>query len=63
MYMGLLTTEEVAEELRTTTQTIRRYIREGKIKAKNLGGVWLVHIDDLTNFIDSLPSNIKSIDT
>jgi len=36
----LMTIEEVSHRLRVTTATIRRWARDGKLKAIRLGGPW-----------------------
>lgn len=47
----LLTVNETAKILRLNTETVARYIREGKISAVKLGRVWRVEEKDLEEFI------------
>lgn len=49
------TTEEVASILKVDPESVRRYVRQGKLKAIKLGGKF-IRIDktDLNSFIDSL---------
>ena len=53
MYMPkpLLTLDEAAQRLRTTSWTVRRWIREGKLIGTKIGGEWRVDPVDLENFI------------
>lgn len=47
----LLTVNEAAKILRLNSETVARYIREGKISAVKLGRVWRVEEKDLEEFI------------
>jgi len=47
------TTHEVASILKTTTRTIQRYIKDGKIQAAPIGGRYKISAEQLKNFIDS----------
>ncbi len=47
----LLTLEEAAERLRTSTWTVRRWIREGKLVGTRIGGQLRVDSADLEEFI------------
>lgn len=47
-----LTLEEVARELKIHRETIRRYVREGKMKAIKLDRVWRVEEKDFRDFLD-----------
>ncbi len=46
-----LTTEEAAEYLQVTTDTVRRYIREGRLKAMQLGRGYRIRLEDLDAFL------------
>lgn len=46
----LLTTEEAAQILGVTRQSIGRYIRWGKLPAITKGGRWLVKVEDVERF-------------
>jgi excisionase family DNA binding protein len=51
----MLTVPEVAERVRTTEDTVRRWLRAGKLKGRKLGGDRLgyrVKESDLRAFID-----------
>ncbi len=50
----LLTVEEVAARLQVNEQTIRRWLREGKLAGVPFGGRtgWRVSEDDLRAFLD-----------
>ena len=49
------TAEEIARLLRISTETVRRYVRTGKLKAVKLGGKF-IRIDhkDFEDFIEKL---------
>jgi excisionase family DNA binding protein len=42
--------EEVAHFLDLHPKTVRRFIREGKIKARKIGRAWKIHQDDLREY-------------
>lgn len=48
----ILTLEEVAEKLKLSEQTVRRYLRENKIVGFKLGNSWRVKEEELMKFID-----------
>lgn len=48
----ILTLEEVAEKLKISEQTVRRYLRENKITGFKLGNNWRVKEEELMKFID-----------
>jgi len=48
----ILTLEEVAEKLKISEQTVRRYLRENKITGFKLGNNWRVKEEELIKFID-----------
>jgi excisionase family DNA binding protein len=52
----LLTVEQVANYLQVHPETVRKWLRDGRLAGINLGrrGGWRVHRDDLVRFIDSL---------
>ena len=45
--MNLLTVEQVAAKLRRNPQLVRRWIREGRLRATRVGPLWVVSIDEL----------------
>lgn len=42
--------EEIARFLDLHPKTVRRFIREGKIKARKIGRAWRIHRDDLREY-------------
>lgn len=51
--MKFLTTHEVAETIRETEENVARRCASGQIKAKRLGGKWLVNEVDLIIFMEA----------
>ena len=49
----LLTIEQVAERLQVSTQTVRRLIKDGKLKAVRVGIQIRVREEDLQRFLSS----------
>jgi hypothetical protein len=47
---GLLTADQVATRLRRNPELIRRWIREGRLKADKLGPTWVVTLSELARF-------------
>ena len=54
----LLEVHEVAYQLKCSQETVRRFIRDGKLKAKRLGWRWRIKPADLEAFIDGLEGHI-----
>jgi excisionase family DNA binding protein len=55
----LLTVPEVAERVRATSDTVRHWLRQGKLKGRRLGGDrlgWRISESDLDRFIAGEPS-------
>mgnify|MGYP001335232037 CR=1 FL=1 len=49
------TAEEVAEILKVTTESVRRWIRDGKLKSVKLSGKFIrISQDDLDTFTESM---------
>jgi len=48
----LLTTENVADLLQVDVETVRRYIREGKLRAIKLGREYRVRREDFEEFLE-----------
>jgi len=46
------TSEDIAEMLELSVDTIRRYIREGKLPAIRLGGAYRIKREDFERFIE-----------
>ena len=47
----LLTPDEVGARLKITTQTVKDWLREGKIKGFKMGRLWRIKEEDLEAFI------------
>ena len=47
---GLLTVAETAKLLKRSTEQVRRYLREGDLPGRRLGGQWFVDRDDAEAF-------------
>jgi excisionase family DNA binding protein len=47
----MYTVEELAELIEMHPRTIRRYIREGKLKANKVGGEWRISEEDVSMFM------------
>ena len=47
---GLLTVAETAKLLKRSTEQVRRYLREGDLPGRRLGGQWFVDRDDAETF-------------
>ena len=55
----LLTLEEAAQQLKTSTWTVRRWIREGKLRGVRIGGTYRVDPADLAEFIRKGKTTLK----
>lgn len=55
MEPALLTVDQVAERLKVNEQSVRRWLREGKLKGVAFGGRtgWRISEDDLQAFLDT----------
>lgn len=51
------TTEDVAQQLHCSNDSVRRYITTGKLKASNATGRWLICKPDIESFLDSCTNN------
>ena len=49
--MTVLTLQEIAERLKLHPNTLRRYIKEGKLAAMKFGRVWRIEEKDLEEFM------------
>ena len=56
----LYTADQVAERLNLHVKTIRRYIREGRLKAKRIGKEYRVTRADLDDFAGSAPVSVDT---
>ena len=50
-YGDVLRVEEVAEKLNVTPRVVRRYITEGKLKAKKIGRAYVVTMAAFKRFV------------
>lgn len=53
---GLLTVAEVAERLGRSTEQVRRYLRERRLRGQRIGGQWFIPETELESFRESLRS-------
>lgn len=53
--MEILTVEEVAEFLKTKPATVRKWLRDGELPGRKIGGEWRVIRDELEAFLRALP--------
>jgi excisionase family DNA binding protein len=56
--VNLLNTKEIAEKLGTHIDTVRKYIRENRIKAQTISGQLYVTEENLKEFITAGKSNL-----
>lgn len=52
-YTQIYTTEQAAEVLQINIQTLRKWIREGKLPASKLGSDYRITGQDVKNFLDA----------
>ena len=50
-----LTLEEVAQKLRLKHDTMRKWIKTGKLRAQKVGRRWLVHISEIDRHLPRPP--------
>ena len=50
---NIYTPEEIAEILKVEPDTIRRYLRDGKLKGFKVGNHWRIKEEDLQEFIEN----------
>jgi excisionase family DNA binding protein len=51
---ALLSVTEAAQRLSRSTEQVRRYLREGRLDGRRIGGQWFIERDRLTTFVRSL---------
>jgi excisionase family DNA binding protein len=51
---GLLTVADAAAALDRSTEQVRRYLREGRLKGRRLGGQWFIDEKALNDFRQAL---------
>jgi len=47
----LYSVQELSQDLKVTSLSVRTYIRDGKLKARKIGGRWYVAEENLLNFL------------
>ena len=57
--MKLYDVEELAEMLNVGTPTIRRYLREGKLRGKKMAKRWHVSEDSIKEYFLPEPSEVQ----
>jgi hypothetical protein len=60
---GLLTVVDAAHELGRSTEQVRRYLREGRLNGRRLGGQWFIEESALTSFREALNDQSGYLDT
>ena len=48
--MKYLTVAQVAERLGRNVELVRRWIREGRLRAQKIGPIWVVTVENLRKF-------------
>jgi excisionase family DNA binding protein len=51
---GLVTVPEAARLLSRSTEQVRRYLREGRLSGRRIGGQWFIERSALDRFFDGL---------
>ena len=59
---GLLTVADAAIELSRSTEQVRRYLREGRLRGRRLGGQWFIEESALTTFREALNDQSSYLD-
>lgn len=52
----LLTVPEIAVRLRVCRETVRRYLRDGRLDGVRIGRAWLVSSESLARLLTSVPT-------
>lgn len=52
-----LTTAEAAEKLHLSTKTITKYVKEGRLRAYKIGGIYRIPEDAIPEFIEQSKVN------
>ena len=56
-YTQIYTTDQAAEVLQVNIQTLRKWIREGKLPASKLGSDYRITGDDIKAYLDATKIN------
>jgi|SRR3954447_10057852 hypothetical protein len=59
---GLLTVADAANALDRSTEQVRRYLREGRLKGRRFGGQWFIEDKALSSFRQSLTESNSWLD-
>ena len=59
---GLLTVADAAAELSRSTEQVRRYLREGRLRGRRIGGQWFIEEGALTTFREALNDQSSYLD-
>lgn len=51
--MEIYTVEEVSEKIKIPVETLRKYLRNGKLKGAKIGKHWRITDEQLKEFIDA----------
>jgi len=51
---SLLSVGDAARRLERSTEQVRRYLREGRLKGQRIGGQWFIERDTLDQFANSM---------
>ena len=51
----LYSVPELSQELKVTTVTVRKYLKQGKLKGKKVMGRWFVSGEEVTEFFTNTP--------
>jgi len=57
--LQIYTTDQAAEVLQINVQTLRKYIREGKLQASKLGSDYRITGEDIKAFLDATKTTRK----
>lgn len=55
MNVKLYNLEETAKILDTTQQTVRNYLKKGKLKGQKIKKRWMISEDNIKNFLHNKP--------
>ena len=52
---NLYSVTELAQKLNVTTVTIRKYLKQGKLKGQKVMGRWFISDEDIVGFFNDVP--------
>ncbi len=59
----LMTVAETARRLSRSTEQVRRYLREGRLTGKRIGGQWFIEQGAVDQFHGAMRDNLGFLDT